>query len=61
LIGLAGAWGVVALMPSSLPAPFAAIKPCSKPLFGREVTVCRGPSVVSGHRSDDVFPAVSTR
>jgi hypothetical protein len=32
LIGLAAAWRVVALMPSSLPAPIAAIKLFSEPL-----------------------------
>jgi hypothetical protein len=32
LIGLAAAWRVVALMPSSVPAPFAAIKLFSEAL-----------------------------
>jgi hypothetical protein len=32
LIGLAGAWGGVVFMPSSVPAPFAAIKLLSESL-----------------------------
>src|SRR5215207_7486624 len=47
LIGLAGTWRVVVLMPSSVPAPFAAIKLLSEPLF----------SEVGGELVDEVLPA----